>query len=414
MLILNSLWEIARFCRTVLQRNVAAEWVKYLEITSSPGSLSGNQPFSSFYGLAAQALPKLCNLLFLRLAGPPEYATALRDCHFSRLRRFKTTLPFSKALLLFLNRHPDLSDLGLEIQLYQFYLQQSLTLAQLQSLESLKPLSHLQYYRGRSEFVPYLVQEQMPLRVVHLELGSESLNTVDDTLSALESFGSPTLEVLTCYLSCGWSLDLLENISNKLPHIELLTYCNLRGSNAKESQLEELAQNTSHQHLEVYNAFTVCAPRFSRLKSCFLVQPGPFDYSHMNKVLLNKEFKSIVSWGTLCPSLYSIKVPNGIQWMRDQTHSHLWIPGGEALSCAPQILHWFAGILSREPESVTAWRSLLRSCAVDPEQLPSSISMENLRKTLFEMEIRPALESSDGEFASSTVIEAPADSEGYM
>jgi hypothetical protein len=94
--------------------------------------------------------------------------------------------------------------------------------------------------------------------------------------------------------------------------------------------------------------------------------------------------------------------------MRDQTHSHLWIPDGEALSRTPQILRWFTDILSREPESVTAWRTLLRSCSVDPDQVPSSASMESLRKTLLEMEDHPSLENGT---SSSTIIEVPADFE---
>jgi len=184
--------------------------------------------------LVTKALQRLSNLTSLRIAAPQEYTGVLRDCHFKRLRRFKTSLDFCPLIVLFISRHVGLTDLAIEVQLHHFFVQRSLTALQVQSLRFLKPLAGLQYYRGRSELLPYLVKEQVPLRMVHLELNNQSMRVVDRTLSALQLFASSTLEVLGCYIDGGWNVELLDSISKMLPNIEILTYCNLVGSNIAE------------------------------------------------------------------------------------------------------------------------------------------------------------------------------------
>ncbi|THU98773.1 hypothetical protein K435DRAFT_856321 [Dendrothele bispora CBS 962.96] len=347
--VLESPRSVVTFCRTVTNKKSIAPWVKSLEISYLPRPLSGsNKPLSSFYRLVAKAFQRLSNLLSLRIAASQEYTEVLRDCHFNYLRRFKTTLDFCPLLVLFISRHTALTDLAIEVQLHHFFVQRSLTSLHLQSLRFLKPLTNLQYYRGRSELLPYLVQSQVPLRMVHLELNHDSLKAVDATLTALQTYAGDTLEVLGCYIDASWSLDLLDAISKKLPNIEILTYCNLVGSNA-------------NQHAEVYNAFTKCVANFNRLKSFFLIQPGPFDYSHMDRAALNREFKTMVSWGVRCPSLSFVTLPNGMQWTQDPSCTYLWIPHGEALTCNPQIVHWLLSVLAKKPDSLTS-RTLLRHC----------------------------------------------------
>jgi hypothetical protein len=161
----------------------------------------------------------LINVQDLRLMVlDPSYIQALAQSNFPGLQHFECYLALTDTLILFLNRHPEITYLQIA---------PNEALSSLPSPASVLPqvvLPKLEYFVGNSQCISALVCDAS-LRAAFVFWDAVDA-TPQDAITALERSSSHSINVLSCRRR-GWNLDLIDLISTWLPNIYALSITNL-------------------------------------------------------------------------------------------------------------------------------------------------------------------------------------------
>lgn len=148
----------------------------------------------------------------------PNYIHVLDQCHFPALQHFECHLALTNSLILFLNRHPDITYLQIA---------PNEALSPEYSPPSVTPqviLPKLEYFAGNSECISALVRDAS-LRAAFVFWDAVDA-TPQDAITSLERSSGNSINLLSCRRR-GWNLDLIDLISTWLPNIYVLSITNL-------------------------------------------------------------------------------------------------------------------------------------------------------------------------------------------
>lgn len=167
----------------------------------------------------------------------------LDQCHLPALQHFECYLTLTNSLVLFLNRHPEITYLQIA---------PNEALGPVSLAPAAKPqvfLPNLQHFVGNSECISALTDD-VSLRAAFIFWDAVDA-TPQDAITSLERSSSNSINLLSCRRR-GWNLDLLGLISIWLPNIYVLSITNLLVVDSHPTEVR----------IEVMYLPGVCVPNF--------------------------------------------------------------------------------------------------------------------------------------------------------